>query len=209
MKIVLLGAPGSGKGTQASKISGRYGLPHISTGDIFRDNIRAKTPIGIQIKQIIDRGDLAPDEMTISIVKDRLSAPDCANGYLLDGFPRNVIQAKALEEFASPDAVINIDIPLEKLERRLTGRRSCKNCKGSFHVDFLNGSNVCPDCGGELFVRKDDNPEAVKERFSVYQSQTFPLEQFYKEKGKLLSVDGDKSAEEVFEQMSKTIEGLK
>lgn len=205
MKIVLLGAPGSGKGTQASLISERYGLPHISTGDIFRENISKGTPIGLKIKSIIDGGDLAPDELTISIVKDRLSKPDCKNGYLLDGFPRNITQAEALETFGAPTAVVNIDIPLGKLERRLTGRRSCESCKSSFHVDFIGDTDVCPECGGKLYVRKDDNAEAVKERFTVYANQTEPLISYYKKKNVLKNVDGDKPINEVFEEITKVL----
>ena len=205
MKIVLLGAPGSGKGTQASLISERYGLPHISTGDIFRENIKKGTPIGLKIKSIIDGGDLAPDELTIEIVKERLSQPDCKDGYLLDGFPRNVVQAEALESFNAPTAVINIDIPLTKLERRLTGRRSCEKCKSSFHVDFIGETDVCPECGGKLFVRKDDNPDSVKERFAVYAAQTEPLVVYYTEKNRLLAVDGDKPINTVFEEITKVL----
>lgn len=205
MKIVLLGAPGSGKGTQASLISERYGLPHISTGDIFRENIKKGTPIGLKIKSIIDGGDLAPDELTIEIVKERLSQPDCKDGYLLDGFPRNVVQAEALESFNAPTAVINIDIPLTKLERRLTGRRSCEKCKSSFHVDFIGETDVCPECGGKLFVRKDDNPDSVKERFAVYAAQTEPLVAYYSEKNRLLAVDGDKPINTVFEEITKVL----
>ncbi len=205
MKIVLLGAPGSGKGTQASLISERYGLPHISTGDIFRENIKKGTPIGLKIKSIIDGGDLAPDELTIEIVRDRLSQPDCKDGYLLDGFPRNVAQAEALEGFNAPTAVINIDIPLSKLERRLTGRRSCEKCKSSFHVDFIGETDVCPECGGKLFVRKDDNPESVKERFAVYAAQTEPLTAYYTAKNRLLTVDGDKPIDAVFEEITKVL----
>ncbi len=205
MKIVLLGAPGSGKGTQASLISERYGLPHISTGDIFRENIKKGTPIGLKIKSIIDGGDLAPDELTIEIVKERLSQPDCKDGYLLDGFPRNVVQAEALESFNAPTAVINIDIPLTKLERRLTGRRSCEKCKSSFHVDFIGETDVCPECGGKLFVRKDDNPDSVKERFAVYAAQTEPLVAYYAEKNRLLAVDGDKPINTVFEEITKVL----
>lgn len=209
MKLVLLGAPGSGKGTQASKISGRYGLPHISTGDIFRENISAKTEIGLRIKKIIDGGDLAPDDITIEIVKERLSAKDCEGGYVLDGFPRNLAQAEALEGFDPPDAVIFIDIPLHKLERRLTGRRSCKVCKGSFHVDFIDDEKTCPDCGGELFIRKDDSTDAVRERFAVYEEQTRPLEDFYWKKGRLKAVNGDNGAEDVFAEIVRAIEGEK
>ncbi len=203
MKIVLLGAPGSGKGTQASMISTRYNLPHISTGDIFRENIKNGTPIGLKIKSIIDGGNLAPDDLTIEIVKERLSRPDCKDGYLLDGFPRNLIQAKALDQFNAPTSIVNIDIPMSKLERRLTGRRSCEKCKGSFHIDFIGDTVVCPDCGGKLFTRQDDNPASVKERFSVYLEQTKPLIDYYKAQNKLVGIDGDMDIDKVFEQITK------
>lgn len=205
MKIILLGAPGSGKGTQAIKIKEHYNLPHISTGDIFRDNIKRKTPVGMKIKEIIDGGNLAPDELTIEIVKQRLEEKDCQNGYLLDGFPRNLIQARALEQFASPDLVLEIDIPIEKLERRLSGRRTCIECGNSFHVDFLNGSDVCPHCNGKLYVRKDDSLESVKERIKVYKSQTMPLNEYYLDLNKLVKVDGDKEIDKVFEEIKKVL----
>jgi adenylate kinase len=205
MKLILLGAPGCGKGTQAGYITDKYDLPHISTGDIFRENIANKTPIGIKVKEIMDAGNLCPDELTVELVKDRLSKPDCKNGYLLDGFPRNLFQAKALEEFSSVDKVINIEVDLEKIERRITGRRSCPVCKGSFHIDFIGDTKVCPDCGGELIIRKDDNPETVKSRLAVYREQTEPLEEFYKAQGKLVNVDGNQSIDDVFAQIVKIL----
>lgn len=205
MKLILLGAPGCGKGTQAGYITDKYDLPHISTGDIFRENIANKTPIGIKVKEIMDEGNLCPDELTVELVKDRLSKPDCKNGYLLDGFPRNLFQAKALEEFSSVDKVINIEVDLEKIERRITGRRSCPVCKGSFHIDFIGDTKVCPDCGGELIIRKDDNPETVKSRLAVYREQTEPLEEFYKAQGKLVNVDGNQSIDDVFAQIVKIL----
>ncbi len=205
MKLILLGAPGCGKGTQAGNISDKYNLPHISTGDIFRDNIQNKTPIGIKVKEIMDNGNLCPDELTVELVKDRLSKDDCKNGYLLDGFPRNLYQAKALDGFDSPDRVINIDVDLAKIERRITGRRSCSKCKGSFHIDFIGDTKVCPDCGGELTIRKDDNPETVKSRLTVYREQTAPLEEYYSKQGKLVDVDGNKNIDEVFAEIVKVL----
>lgn len=205
MKIILLGAPGSGKGTQAALVSEQLKVAHISTGDIFRDNIQRKTPIGLKIKSIIDGGNLCPDELTIEIVKQRLSEPDCKNGYLLDGFPRNITQAVALDGFAAPDKVIELAIPLEKIERRITGRRSCAKCKSSFHIDFIGDRKDCPNCGGELFIREDDNPTSVKERLSVYKAQTEPLIGYYKKQGKLLPIDADSSVEKVFEVIVKVL----
>ncbi len=205
MKLILLGAPGCGKGTQAGNISDKYDLPHISTGDIFRENISNKTPIGIKVKEIMDNGNLCPDELTVELVKDRLSKPDCKNGYLLDGFPRNLFQAKALDEFNAPDKVVNIEVDLEKIERRITGRRSCPVCKGSFHIDFIGDTKVCPDCGGELTIRKDDNPETVKSRLAVYREQTEPLEIYYSKQGKLVNVDGNKDIDQVFAEIVKVL----
>ena len=198
MNIILLGAPGAGKGTQATRISEKFGLPHISTGDIFRDNIKRQTKIGMLAKSYTDKGQLVPDEVTCEIVKDRLQNADCKNGYLLDGFPRNLFQAEELDKFSKVDAVINIDIDLSLLMDRLCGRRVCKECGESYHVNFLNGKTVCEKCGGELYQRKDDNEETVGNRLSVYSEQTAPLIKFYSEKGVLCNVDGVGSIEEVF-----------
>ncbi len=197
MKIVLLGAPGSGKGTQAGLITKKYGVPHISTGDIFRENIREKTPLGIKVKEIIDGGNLCPDDLTVELVKDRLSKPDCANGWLLDGFPRNLVQAKALKEINSPDVVIDLEASNEIIKRRIAGRKSCLKCGGTFNTKYIGGSMVCPDCGEHLVVRKDDNPESLETRLKVYHEQTEPLVEYYKGEGKLLSVP-EGEFEEVF-----------
>ena len=198
MKLILLGAPGSGKGTQAAYISDKYDLPHISTGELFRENIKSKTPLGLKVKAVMDTGNLCPDDLTIELVKDRLSNPDCENGYLLDGFPRDLVQATALDGFSAPDKVVNLVVDLSKIEHRITGRRSCAKCGGSFHVDFIGNVDCCPTCGEKLTVRKDDNPETVKERLEVYQSQTAPLIEYYAQKGVLLTVDGDGDIEKVF-----------
>lgn len=199
MKIVLLGAPGAGKGTQAVRLAERYKVPHISTGDIFRKNIKERTPIGVEAKSYIDKGQLVPDEVTIRIVKDRLQEKDCENGYLLDGFPRNVFQAKALDDFSEVDKVVNIDVPLHKLMRRITGRRVCGKCGESYHIDYLDGKTECGKCGGNLTQRADDNEETVKSRLDVYVGQTAPLIEYYKERGVLVDVDGDGTMDEVFE----------
>lgn len=198
MKIVLLGAPGAGKGTQAVRLAERYNVPHISTGDIFRKNIKERTPIGIEAKSYIDKGQLVPDEVTIKIVRDRLNADDCKNGYLLDGFPRNVLQAKALDEFSEVEKVVNIDVPLHKLMNRITGRRVCGKCGESYHVDYLDGKKECGKCGGDLMQRADDNEETVRSRLDVYVAQTAPLVDYYKGRGVLVDIDGDGSVDDVF-----------
>ncbi len=205
MKLILLGAPGSGKGTQAAYITDKYDLPHISTGDLFRENIKNKTPLGIKVKEIMDTGNLCPDDLTVELVKDRLNNPDCNNGYLLDGFPRDIPQAIALDEFAAPDVVIEIDVDLNKIEHRITGRRSCPKCGGSFHVDFIGNVDKCPTCGDKLIIRKDDNPETVKERLEVYQNQTAPLIEYYGKQGKLVKVNGNQPIEKVFEEVVKVL----
>ena len=201
MRIILLGAPGCGKGTQAAKICEKYDVPHISTGDIFRENIKNQTELGIKVKAIMDSGNLCPDDVTCELVKDRLSKPDCVNGYLLDGFPRNLFQATELEKFAAPDVVIDIQVNLDKIEKRITGRRSCPVCGGSFHIDFIGNTSICPTCGGELVIRKDDTPEVIKERLYVYASYTEPLIKYYADKGVIKVVDGDCSIDYVFEQI--------
>lgn len=198
MNIILLGAPGAGKGTQATKTSEKYRLPHISTGDIFRDNIKRQTPVGLLAKSYTDNGKLVPDEVTCEIVKGRLEADDCKNGYLLDGFPRNLFQAETLESFSKADAVLNIDVDLSLLMARLCGRRVCKDCGESYHVDFLGGKTVCERCGGELYQRKDDNEETVGNRLKVYSEQTAPLIAYYSERNVLLNIDGVGAIDEVF-----------
>lgn len=206
MKVILLGAPGSGKGTQAAYISDKYDLPHISTGDLFRDNIKNQTPLGLKVKEVMDTGNLCPDDLTVELVKDRLKEKDCENGYLLDGFPRNLFQAQALDKISAPDKVVNLDVDLNKIEHRITGRRSCSKCKNSFHVDFIGETEKCPDCGGELVIRKDDNKETVKERLTVYANQTAPLIEYYSKQGKLFNVDGDKSIDGVFAEIVKVLD---
>ena len=206
MKVILLGAPGSGKGTQAAYISDKYDLPHISTGDIFRENIKNMTPLGVKVKAVMDTGNLCPDDLTVEMVKERLSQSDCKNGYLLDGFPRNVFQAEALDQIDAPDVVIDIDVDLKKIEHRITGRRSCEKCKASFHVDFIGNVDVCPECGGSLIIRKDDNAETVKERLEVYERQTMPLIDYYTKQNKLVKVKGEQTIENVFNDIVKVLD---
>ena len=198
MNIILLGAPGAGKGTQAVRLAEKYNIPHISTGDIFRSNIKGQTPIGMVAKSYIDKGQLVPDEVTIQIVKERLEKEDCKNGYLLDGFPRTVSQAEALDTFSKVEAVVNVDVPLGKLLKRITGRRVCGKCGESYHVDYLNGKTDCAKCGAELIQRADDNEVTVASRLEVYEKQTAPLIEYYAQKGVLLTVDGDGDIEKVF-----------
>lgn len=209
MNIILLGAPGAGKGTQASKIAETYRLPHISTGDIFRENIKQQTPIGLLAKTFIDKGCLVPDDVTCEIVEERIEEADCKDGYMLDGFPRTLAQAEKLDEMTRIDAVVNISVDLSLLLDRLCGRRVCKDCGESYHISRLNGETKCSRCGGELYQRKDDNPETVRNRLDVYTAQTAPLIEYYEKKGLLLNVDGNASPEEVFESVSKKLDAIK
>lgn len=205
MKLIMLGAPGAGKGTQASLLAELYNIPHISTGDIFRDNIKRGTAIGKEVKLIIDAGALVPDELTIALVKDRLGQEDCKKGYLLDGFPRNLYQAESLESVSPPDRAVNVDIEQDILVSRLAGRRACPNCGGTFHVSSLT-SEKCPVCGEQLQIRPDDVPDTIRKRLEVYNSQTAPLIKFYGKLGKLLTVNGNQSIEKVCGDI---VEGLR
>ena len=209
MNIILLGAPGAGKGTQASRIVDSYKLPHISTGDIFRENIKNQTPIGLLAKSYIDQGLLVPDEVTCKIVEERISREDCKNGYMLDGFPRTIAQAEALDKITNLDLVINIDVDQTLLLDRLCGRRVCKECGESYHVSKLNGETKCSRCGGELYQRKDDNPETVQSRLDVYKAQTAPLIDYYTKKGLIFNVEGNNSPEEVFAAVSAKLDAMK
>ncbi|WPC41738.1 adenylate kinase [Clostridium sp. JS66] len=208
MKIILLGPPGAGKGTQAKLISEKFSIPHISTGDIFRKNISEKTPLGIEAKAYMDNGKLVPDEVTIGIVKDRLMEDDCKNGFLLDGFPRTVKQAEALDSFLNDneqkiDTALLIDVPKEFILERMTGRRVCSKCGASYHIKF-NPSKIegkCDACDGTLIQRKDDTEATVKERLDVYDRQTQPLIQYYKDQNILSSVEGTEEITKVFDKI--------
>ena len=208
MNIILLGAPGAGKGTQATRISDAYKLPHISTGDIFRENIKNATPIGLLAKSYIDKGQLVPDEVTCKIVEGRLEKEDCKTGYMLDGFPRTIAQAEALEKITKIDAVVNIDVDFSLLMDRLCGRRVCKDCGESYHVSTMS-ADKCTRCGGELYQRKDDNPETGQSRVDVYKAQTAPLIAYYEEKGVLINIDGNATPSEVFAEVSAKLDALK
>ncbi|MED4311416.1 adenylate kinase [Heyndrickxia coagulans] len=205
MNLVLMGLPGAGKGTQAEKIIDKYAIPHISTGDMFRAAIKEETELGLKAKSFMDKGELVPDEVTIGIVGERLSKDDCKNGFLLDGFPRTVAQAEALENILSSlgkrlDYVINIEVDREILTERLTGRRICENCGATYHLVFNppKTEGVCDKCGGPLYQRPDDNAETVGNRLDVNMKQTRPLLDFYEEKGYLRNVNGQQDIHQVF-----------
>jgi len=198
MKMIFLGPPGAGKGTQAVRVCERLGIPQISTGDILRRAIKEQTPTGLAAKSYIDKGQLVPDSVVIDIVRERLDAEDCKNGYVLDGFPRTVPQAEALATFANIDAVIDIDVSDEKLTERLSGRRVCLACGGTYHVSTLAGSTTCAKCGQELIQRDDDKAETVLSRLAVYHAQTAPLIDFYASKGVLRTVDGAQPMDDCF-----------
>ena len=214
MKLIFLGPPGAGKGTQAAGVSAHLGVPHISTGDMFRSAIRNQTPTGLEAKRYLDAGELVPDSVTIAMVRERLAMDDCANGYLLDGFPRTVEQAVALDEISAPDAVVEIDVPDERLLSRLTGRRVCGKCQGTFHISKLEDEHACPICGGELYQRPDDTPETIATRLHAYHESTEPLIGYYAGQGKLnkvevsrlRTVDGDSKPEDVFKGIIAALE---
>ena len=188
MKLIFLGPPGTGKGTQATGIARHFHIPHISTGDMFRAAIKNETPVGLKAKAFIDKGELVPDSVTIEMVDERLHQADCAGGYLLDGFPRTIPQAEALDKILSPDCVINLEVPHDVLLARLSGRRVCDSCKGTYAKARLEDEFLCPDCGGKLIHRKDDHPETVAERMEVYRRDTEPLIEHYRAHGKLISI---------------------
>lgn len=214
--IILMGPPGAGKGTQAKKLVSEFNLVHISTGDMFRDAIKAGTELGLMAQSYINRGDLVPDEVTIGIVKERLAMEDCASGFLLDGFPRTIPQAEALEkigqEISRPiDVVINIDCDKNELIRRISGRRVCKNCGAPYHVDTMKPKvdGVCDICGGPLYQRKDDNKDALEVRLGHYVNQTKPLLDYYQNKGLLKTFDGSTGSDVLFDDLTKLIRGQK
>jgi len=215
MNLVLMGLPGVGKGTQAEKIVEKYGIPHISTGDMFRAAIKEGTPLGLKAKEYMDSGNLVPDEVTIGIVRERLGKDDCEKGFLLDGFPRTVAQADALETILSDlgkklNYVINISVEEDQLMQRLTGRRVCRNCGATYHAVFNppNEEGVCDKCGGELYQRDDDKEETVRTRLEVNKQQQQPLLTFYEGKGYLKTIDGNRDINEVFEDVDQLLKGL-
>jgi adenylate kinase len=210
-----MGLPGAGKGTQAERIVEKYGIPHISTGDMFRAAIKEETPLGLEAKSYMDAGNLVPDEVTIGIVRDRLSKADCEKGFLLDGFPRTVAQAEALEEITNElsrkiDYVLNISVDSDKLMQRLTGRRICQTCGSTYHVIFNppKVEGVCDKDGGTLIQRQDDNEETVRNRLDVNMKQAKPLLDFYGDKGYLKNINGDQDIDKVFQDIDQLIGGL-
>lgn len=205
MKIIMLGAPGAGKGTQAKKVAKKYNIPHISTGDIFRANIKEGTELGKRAKEYMDKGELVPDDITIGMLLDRIHKADCKNGFVLDGFPRTIPQAKSLSEALSKlnekiDYAINIDVPDDSIITRMSGRRACLSCGSTYHIKYSapKKENICDNCGSELVIRDDDKPETVKKRLDVYHKQTQPLIDYYNNENILANVDGTKDMEEVF-----------
>ena len=205
MKIIMLGAPGAGKGTQAKMIADKYSLPHISTGDIFRANIKNGTELGMEAKKYMDQGLLVPDELTVKILLDRVAKDDCANGYVLDGFPRTIPQAKVLDNALTEmgdaiDFAVNVDVPDENIVKRMSGRRACLACGATYHIEHVppKTEGICDVCGQELVLRDDDKPETVLNRLNVYHEQTQPLIDFYNEKGVLKNIDGTVDMKEVF-----------
>lgn len=204
MKIIFLGAPGSGKGTHATRVKTELGIPHISTGDIFRENIKGGTPLGVLAKSYIDKGALVPDDVVIDIVKDRLSREDCKNGFILDGFPRTIYQAEALKDIAAIDVVINLVVDDEAIVKRVAGRRMCR-CGETYNVAFLDGKTTCAKCGGELYQRDDDKEETVKSRLEVYHKETAPLIDYYRKEGLLKDVDGSQGIDAVYADIMKVL----
>lgn len=205
MKIIMLGAPGAGKGTQADKICSKYDIPHISTGDIFRANIKQGTELGKKAKDYMDKGALVPDELVVDLVVDRVKADDCKNGYVLDGFPRTIPQAEALDKALAAmsekvDFAINVEVPDENIIRRMSGRRACLACGATYHVVTIppKQEGICDKCGEKLVIREDDKPETVKKRLETYHSQTQPLIDYYTKAGVLNEVDGTQDMEVVF-----------
>ncbi len=212
MKIIMLGAPGAGKGTQAKKIAEKYGIPHISTGDIFRANIKGGTELGLKAKEFMDKGLLVPDELTIGMLMDRIRGDDCAGGYVLDGFPRTIPQAESLTGALAArgeaiDYAINVDVPDADIITRMSGRRACLNCGATYHIVYNapKKEGVCDVCGSALVLRDDDRPETVKNRLAVYHEQTQPLIDYYKAAGVLREVDGTRDLNRVFADIAEIL----
>lgn len=212
MKIIMLGAPGAGKGTQAKKIAAKYGIPHISTGDIFRANIKNGTELGKKAKTYMDQGLLVPDELVVDLVVDRVKQEDCKDGYVLDGFPRTIPQAEALGKELTDlgekvDYAIDVDVPDENIVRRMSGRRACVGCGATYHLEYAptQAEGVCDVCGKELILRDDDKPETVTKRLNVYHEQTQPLIDYYKKAGILKTVDGTADIEDVFQAIAEIL----
>ena len=209
MRLMFVGPPGAGKGTQAVRIAARYGIPHISTGDMLREEMKNGTTLGQQAKAFIEAGELVPDDVIIGMVKERVGRPDAANGFLLDGFPRTREQAEALENIEALDAVVNINVPDEKLVHRICGRRVCRDCGATYHESMLENLHQCPKCGGALYVRDDDKEEIVRQRISVYKQKTQPLIEYYTEKGLLHDVVGSGGIDDITEAIIAVLDEIK
>ena len=212
MKLVMLGAPGAGKGTQAKRIAAKYQIPHISTGDIFRANIKAGTELGMKAKSYMDQGQLVPDEVTIGMLLDRISQDDCAGGYVLDGFPRTIPQAESLTKALASrgeklDYAVNVDVPDENIVTRMSGRSACLGCGATYHIVYNapKKEGICDVCGEKLVLRDDDKPETVQKRLAVYHDQTQPLIDYYKQEGILAEVDGTQDMDKVFQDIVKIL----
>lgn len=206
MNFIFLGPPGAGKGTLAAAVSALYGIPHISTGEIFRAAIKAQTPLGKKVKAIIDSGALVGDDITVELIRDRLAQSDAKNGFILDGFPRTINQAEQLEKIAKIDCAVNFDINDEAVVERLSGRRVCRKCSHNFHVVFMppEKENTCTHCGGELYIRDDDKPESIKHRLEVYRAQTAPLIDFYRSKNLLKNIDAKPATDIILADFKKS-----
>lgn len=202
MKLIFLGPPGAGKGTLAAQVAKEYGIPHISTGELFRTAIKNETPLGLKVKEIIQSGGLVSDDITIELVKERLNEKDCSEGFILDGFPRTIPQAEALEKIVSIDGAVNFDIGDDEVVKRLSGRRVCKSCGQNYHVEFMPSKkgDRCDKCDGELYTRDDDKIESIKKRLEVYREQTAPLIDFYTKRNLTKNVDARPATEKILEE---------
>lgn len=211
MKLVIFGPPSAGKGTQAQKLSKQYGIPQVATGDLLRKAVADKTPLGLKIKSYLDQGKLGPDEVIVQLIKERVAKPDCKNGFLLDGFPRTIGQAKELERMTDIDLVLSIVVDFESLVERAVGRRTCPKCSAVYHIKFNPPMNagICEKCGSKLIQRDDDKEETVRNRLKVYQEQTAPLVEYYRKKGKLVDIDGSGGIDAVFGRMVDAISHIK
>lgn len=213
MKVIMLGAPGAGKGTQAIKMAGKWQVPHISTGDIFRANIKNGTELGVKAKSFMDQGLLVPDELVVDLVADRVKQEDCKNGYVLDGFPRTIPQAESLDKALEAmnekiDYAVNVEVPDENIINRMAGRRACVSCGATYHLVHIptKAEGICDRCGKELILRDDDKPETVKKRLDIYHEQTQPLIEYYQRKNALVQVDGTKDIDDVFQSILNILE---
>jgi len=211
MKLVIFGPPSAGKGTQAQKLSKQYGVPQVATGDLLRKAVADKTPLGLKVKSYLDQGKLGPDELIVQLIKERVAKPDCKKGFLLDGFPRTMGQAKELERMTDIDLVLSIVVDFESLVERAVGRRTCPKCSAVYHIKFNPPMNEgeCEKCGSKLIQRDDDREDTVRNRLKVYQEQTAPLIEYYRKKGKLVDIGGSGGIDAVYSQMVKAISNIK